>query len=219
MNAAGPGSEYSLPPSYRPRNNLARIPSVMAGTGSGHTGDNSTTNMIMSNANESACMATITETRAIITSANQQHQLLQQQLQQQHQKQLLQQNSINSDTTATMLPANTVTSHSATKAAATTTNAIPVADDDVNNTKISHICSMESGGMLPMATEAPMSDIGRLLLDTGATVTDKITANGNGVVVDDESTKGRKDLVTIVTISGCTSPIDSNGEMDILAHL
>lgn len=212
MNAAGPGSEYSLPPSYRPRHHLGRIPSVMAGTGPGHTGDNSATNMMMSNANESACMPAITETRAIITSANHQHQLQQQQLLQQ--QLLLQQNSIISDATVTMSPVDTVTTaRSATKSSATpqTTNAISAADDNVNTTKISHICSMQNNGALSMVAKAPMSDISRLLLDTEAA--DKVS------VMASDATKGRKDLVTIVTISGCTNPIDATGEMDILAHL
>lgn len=216
-NGNGTG-EYSLPPSYRARNNLSRIPTVMAGTGTGQTGD-APSNMMMSNANESACMAAITETRAIINNptstgsmninASQQHQQ-QQQHQHQHQyqrqqQQLLQQNSIMSDRIVT--PNDTITVDQ---------NGILVADDTVNNTKISHICNVE-GGALSLGSKSPISDIDRLFLNSHTSDVGKGHDRNNDS--SDESTS-RKDLVTIVTISGCTNnTMDPSGEMDILAHL
>lgn len=229
MNAiGGPGSEYSLPPSYRPRNNLSRIPTVMAGTGTGHIGigvGDTAANML-SNTNDSTCMTAITETRAIITSANQQHQ--QQQLkQQQKQQQLLQQNSIISDTAltssslplspASTLPINTVNNGHL--------NAILVTDDTtVNNMKISHICNVNDvngiGGS-GMAPKTPISDIDRIFMGgVTTTIDDKISVNSKeSIVADIAEASNRTDLVTIVTISGCNNPTDGSGEMDILAHL
>lgn len=70
-----------------------------------------------------------------------------------------------------------------------------------------------------------LHDIDRLLLNGNQTINDSVIVTatnnmGNGQMVDATSTSNsRKDLVTIVTISGCTNTESSTGEMDILAHL
>lgn len=206
------------------------------------------------NVNESSSMSTITETRAIITPANQRHQQMQSQQQQQlQQQQQRQRNTIRSDTITT---SNDIGGHH---------NTIFAVDDNfVNNMKISQICNVENrsgilSGVMPMLvkTSPPQQssalttstttmvannnsltssvstiqsklsksttdihDIDRLFLNTSHALSD------NGVIMsNDFSTTttvddmNRKDLVTIVTISGCTNTESSTGEMDILAHL
>lgn len=193
----------------------------MAGTGTGHSGisvaGDASANM-MSNANNSTCMAAITETRAIITSANQEHQ--QQQKQKHKQQQLLQQNSIISDTvlTSSSLPLSASSTQPVNAVNNGHLNAILVTDDTtVNNMKISHICN-GGGGMAP---KAPISDIDRIFMgNVTTTIDDKISVNSKqSIVADIDATTNRSDLVTIVTISGCNNPTDGSGEMDILAHL
>lgn len=229
----GPGSEYSLPPSYRARNNLLRIPNLMSGhhpaadtpnSNGNHNNNGSRVTATLANVNESPIMGTITETRAIITSANQRHQQQMQQQQQQEQNR----NSGLPDA-----------------------NDIIVNDAIANSTKIIQSCNDDShtgilADVLPMlAKQSPIStttttasttvqsklsnastdlhDIDRLFLNSSshATIGDNAHLMNNDVSysVGGDTKANRNDLVTIVTISGCTTTESSTGEMDILAHL
>lgn len=174
-------------------------------------------------------MGTITETRAIITSANQRHQQQMQLQQQQEQTR----NSIMSET-----------------------NDITVGDTmaNNNNTKIIQSCNDDSrtgilAGVLPMLakqssqtlpvsssmttaaaetaqskllnTSADLHHIDRLFTNSSHAINDNALLMNNDVSysVAGDTKANRNDLVTIVTISGCTTTESSTGEMDILAHL
>lgn len=173
-------------------------------------------------------MGTITETRAIITSANQRHQQQMQLQQQQEQNR----NSIMSET-----------------------NDIAVSDTMANNnTKIIQSCNADNrsgilAGVLPMLakqsshtlpvassmttttsetaqskllnTSADLHDIDRLFSNSSHAINDNALLMNNDVSysIAGDTKANRNDLVTIVTISGCTTTESSTGEMDILAHL
>lgn len=257
----GPGSEYSLPPSYRARNNLLRIPAIIGGNGGNNVGqriaEDTTRNIanvpgIPATINDSTSTDAITETRAIITTANQRHQKMQQQQQAQHQQQ---RNSIITDT---ITSSNDVNS--------THNTLLAVDDSNANNMKISQICNVESrtgvlAGVLPILAKthsqtlnAPATitttmakttittnstsssaltmaqsklsksatdihDIDRLFLNSSNALSDTGVIMNNDYADDGGNDRNRKDLVTIVTISGCTNTESSTGEMDILAHL
>lgn len=198
---------------------------------SNHNGCHSTTSML-ANVNESSNMGTITETRAIITSANQRHQQQMQLQQQQEQNR----NSIMLDTM-------------------TSSNDITVGDTISNNTtKIIQNCNDESrtgilAGVLPMLAKQSTQTlpISTTMTTSSATVQSKLSntcadlhdidrlfsSNANHSIIDNahlmnndvsysvggDTKANRNDLVTIVTISGCTTTESSTGEMDILAHL
>lgn len=77
--------------------------------------------------------------------------------------------------------------------------------DVANNTKISQICELDRN---VSPTVELHRNIDRYFRKS---VSDSSDDGGSGGM--------RKDLVTIVTISGCTETESSTGEMDILAHL
>lgn len=183
-NACGPGSEYSLPPSYRAQhqiNNSRPSPQTISGANGDTAGGdslNTSYNHDLSNSNAS--------TDSVI-AVPQQLQIHQQQSQnQRHQR--LQQSSITSDASP-----DTIKHHN-------------VLVDVVNNTKISQICNNENSSLTAnnTADRSHRKVIG--------------TKDGVGNNVKGENS-ARKDLVTIVTISGCTENDTAAGEMDILAHL
>lgn len=176
------------------------------------------TTSTLANVNELPNMGTITETRAIITSANQRHQL---QMQQEQNR-----NSMMQDANDIIGSGDTIPNH---------------------NTKIIQSCNNESrtgilAGVLPMLakqssqiqsattttttasattqsklsnTSADLHDIDRLFSNSSHSISD----NAHLINNDGETKANRNDLVTIVTISGCTTTESSTGEMDILAHL
>lgn len=234
-NNLGLGSECSLPPSYRARNNL---PHTLAATGSNGGGqqvtddtpntDNSSGNQSASlvNVNESSSVGNRMETRAIITSANQRHQ-------QQQSRRLDALNSV-----------------------AENANTIPTAEGNaVNNVKVSRsshdeartgilngalfsqplhvkgspstVSTMPVAATVASSMQSKLSrpgddlhDIDRLFLNANHTISDNgIKADNMQLNTLDDKRASRKDLVTIVTISGCTTSESTTGEMDILAHL
>lgn len=232
-----------MPPSYRARNNLLRIPNLMSGNGngSGHhpTADTTPNNngahngnriaSTLTNVNGSPNMGTITETRAIITSANQRHQ-------QQMQLQLQQQQQHEHNRCATTLPDTNENSISDT-IANNSTKIIQSACNDENRTTgilagVRPMLAKQSLSGTMTTTSAPVQsklpnantdlhDIDRLFLNSSHTIGDNghlMNSDGSFTNADDTKTN-RNDLVTIVTISGCTTTESSTGEMDILAHL
>lgn len=92
-------------------------------------------------------------------------------------------------------------------------------DDGLDGTKIKTGDATETNVDASQVRSVPDDDA------TTADGSDAITlitgaADGGGLVAADTPTKRRSgDLVTIVTISGCTETESSTGEMDILAHL
>lgn len=81
--------------------------------------------------------------------------------------------------------------------------------DVANNTKISQICELDKN-----VSASPTVELHRNI--------DRYfrkSASDSSMSDDGGSGGIRKDLVTIVTISGCTETESSTGEMDILAHL
>lgn len=182
-NGCGPGSEYSLPPSYRAQhqlNNSRPSPQTISGAnGASDTagGDslNTSYNHDLSNNTDSVV-------------AVPQHIQIHQQQSQNHRHQRLQQNSITSDASP-----DTIKHHN-------------VLVDVVNNTKISQICNNENSSL---TTNNTVDRSHRKVIGTKDGI-------GNNVKGENSA---RKDLVTIVTISGCTDNDTAAGEMDILAHL
>lgn len=158
-----PGSEYSLPPSYRSRNHNSRPPTI--------GGCDSPNNTIIGNLNELACISSTMTTRTATTATESiiptTHEINQQQIHR---------TSIISDTFSESIVTNSI-------------------DDDLNNLKISKI-------------------IEKVELDD-ADVRDIVKISNENL-----NNKNDRDLVTIVTISGCIdSETTTNGEIDILANL
>lgn len=156
-----PGSEYSLPPSYRSRNHNSRPPTI--------GGCDSPNNTIIGNLNELACisstMTTRTTTIATESITPTIHDINQQQIHR---------TSIISDTFSESIVTNSI-------------------DDDLNNLKICKI-------------------IEKVELDDMQDIVKISNENLNN--------KNERDLVTIVTISGCIdNETTTNGEIDILANL
>lgn len=154
-----PGSEYSLPPSYRSRNHNSRPPTI---------GCDSPNNTIIGNLNELACISSTMTTRTATTESTTPttHEINQQQIHR---------TSIISDTFSESI---------------VTTNGI---DDDLNNLKISKIID----------EKVELDDIRDIVK----------------VSNENLNNKNERDLVTIVTISGCIDNETTNGEIDILANL
>lgn len=196
-NAFGPGSEYSLPPSYRAQhqiNNSRPSPPTISGgansasdtvggDGGGGGGDSLNTSYDLPN-NMS------TDSVMAVPQQLQVHQQQQQQQSQNQRHQRLQQNSITLDAASP----DSIKHHN-------------VLVDVVNNSKISQICNNENSTLATTNT-ADRSHHRKVIG----------TKDGIGNNVKGENS-ARKDLVTIVTISGCTENDTAAGEMDILAHL
>lgn len=187
-NACGPGSEYSLPPSYRAQhqiNNSRPSPQTISGA----NGASDTAGGDSLNASFNYDFPNNVSTESVI-AVPQQLQIHQQQSQnQRHQRQQQQQqNSITSDASP-----DSIKHHN-------------VLVDVVNNTKISQICNNENSSL---TTNNTVDRSHRKVIGTKDGI-------GNNVKGENSA---RKDLVTIVTISGCTDNDTSAGEMDILAHL
>lgn len=81
--------------------------------------------------------------------------------------------------------------------------------DVANNTKISQICELDKNVSASQTVELHRN-IDRYF---------RKSVSDSSISDDGGSGGMRKDLVTIVTISGCTETESSTGEMDILAHL
>lgn len=184
-NACGPGSEYSLPPSYRAQhqiNNSRPSPQTISGA----NGASDTTGV--DSLNNSYELPNSNVSTDSVMAVPQQLQIHQQQQSQNQRHQRLQQNSITLDASP-----DSVKHHN-------------VLVDVVNNTKISQICSNENSSL---ATTNTVDRSHRKVIGTKDGI-------GNNVKGENSA---RKDLVTIVTISGCTDNETAPGEMDILAHL
>lgn len=184
-NAGGPGSEYSLPPSYRAQhqiNNSRPSPQTIS---SGANGASDAAGSDSLNASLDLPNHLSTDSVIAVPQQQQMHQQQQTQNQQRHQRQ---QNSITSDASPDGIKHNVLV-------------------DVVNNTKISQISSNENSSL------ATTNIVDRSHRKSNGTK-DGIGSNGKS------ENSARKDLVTIVTISGVPySDNDASGEMDILAHL
>lgn len=185
-NTCGPGSEYSLPPSYRAQHQINNSrPSPQTISGANGASDTAGGDSLNSSCNHDFPNNESTDSVIAVPQQLQIHQQQQQSQNQRHQR--IQQNSITSDASP-----DTIKHHN-------------VLVDVVNNTKISQICNNENSSL-------PNNTVDRSHR--------KVIGTKDGI---GNCTKGensaRKDLVTIVTISGCTDNDTTAGEMDILAHL
>lgn len=79
--------------------------------------------------------------------------------------------------------------------------------DVANNSKISQICELDNN-----VSASPTVELHR-------NIDRYFRKSVSDSSISDDGGSGRKDLVTIVTISGCTETESTTGEMDILAHL
>lgn len=185
-NVGGPGSEYSLPPSYRAQHqiNNSRPSSQIISGANGATdtagGDSLNTSCNHDLPNNISADSVIAGPQQL--QIHQQHQ--QQSQSQRHQRQ----NSIITDASP-----DSIKHHN-------------VLVDVVNNTKISQICNHENSSL---TTNNSVDRSHRKVIGTKDGI-------GNNIKGENSA---RKDLVTIVTISGCTDNDTAPGEMDILAHL
>lgn len=158
----GPGSEYSLPPSYRARNNLLRIPAIIGGNSTNNTSNISITQT--RSASNDTSPNTTTETTIIDSKLSKSSTDIQ-------------------DIDRLFLNANS-SGHG---------------DHETLRANVTMEKSVEIGGNASQTGSNAMND--------NSTKTVHSTNSGN-------------DLVTIVTITGCTTTESSTGgEMDILAHL
>lgn len=193
-NPCGPGSEYSLPPSYRAQhqiNNSRPSPQTISGAnGASDTAGSDSLNASLDVPNHLS-------TDSIIAVPQQMHHHHHQQQQQQHQQQTqnqrhqrVQQNSITSDASPDSFKQNVLV-------------------DVVNNSKISQISNNENSSL------TTTNIVDRSHRKSNGT---KDGNSGNNVKSENSA---RKDLVTIVTISGVPYADNdaASGEMDILAHL
>lgn len=234
-NNPGLGSECSLPPSYRARNNL---PHTLAATGSSSSGQqviDDTPNTNNSSGNQSASLVNVyespsvsnkMETRAIITSANQRHQ--QQQSRRLDTLNSVSENSSTIPTTEENAMNNVKVSRSSTEETRTgiLNGALFSQSSNVKGSP-STLSTMRAAATVASSMQSKLCrpgddlhDIGRLFLNANHTISDNgINTDNMQVNALDDQRVSRKDLVTIVTISGCTTSESTTGEMDILAHL
>lgn len=183
-NTGGPGSEYSLPPSYRAQHQINNLrPSSQTIPGANDASDTAGGDSLNSSCNHDNNVSTES-----VVAVPQHLQTHQQQQSQNQRHQRLQQNSITSETSP-----DTIKHHN-------------VLVDVVNNTKISQICNNENSSLTTCNT---VDRSHRKVIGT-------MDGIGNGIKGENSA---RKDLVTIVTISGSTDNDTAAGEMDILAHL
>lgn len=221
---AGPGSEYSLPPSYRAQHQHTSSttssrpppplpPSISLPLNGENDGDGGGVELVNNTIQ-------LHESRSSISLENT---LVERQQQEQHQKQQHDQQSIISRTDSSP---NILLNQQYSQ-----DNYTPYQQDQlqfhhnvlvdvVNDTKISHISEHNKHNSTTTTIECPNNTI---------TATAELQPNLDRFFRKSSSESGdesggnsftpRKDLVTIVTISGCTETESSTGEMDILAHL
>lgn len=92
----------------------------------------------------------------------------------------------------------------------------PISTTTTTPTTVMPACVINSPSKL-FTTKTNVNDIDRIFLSSTPTLTNPVIKNNISVNNNDDYMQN--DLVTIVTISGCTNTESSTGEMDILAHL